>query len=67
MHPSTAVSINNLAGLFHTAAKYELAREMYNRALQIKEKAFGKDHPDVASTLNNIGNYNNNINSKNNK
>lgn len=55
MHPSTAVLLNNLAGLFHTSAKYESAKEMYERALKIKQKAFGKDHPDVASTLNNIG------------
>ena len=55
LHPATAVTLNNLAGLLHSLTLYEKALPIYKRALKIKEKAFGADHPDVASTLNNIG------------
>lgn len=55
MHPATAVTLNNLAGLLHSCALYDQALPIYKRALKIKQKAFGEDHPDVASTLNNIG------------
>jgi hypothetical protein len=55
MHPATAVSLNNLAGLFHSLQNFDKALPMYRRAMKIKEKAFGVDHPDVASTINNIG------------
>jgi len=55
LHPATAISLNNLAGLLHSCGNYEAALPIYNRSLTIKEKAFGADHPDVASTLNNIG------------
>lgn len=33
--------------------KYDDADSLYLRALEINEKAFGPDHPDVATTLNN--------------
>lgn len=55
LHPSTAVSLNNLAGLLHSCGAYDQALPIYKRALKIKEKAYGADHPEVASTLNNIG------------
>ena len=55
LHPATAVTLNNLAGLLHSLSLYDKALPIYKRALKIKEKAFGADHPDVASTLNNIG------------
>lgn len=57
LHPATAVTLNNLAGLLHSLSLYDKALPIYKRALKIKEKAFGADHPDVASTLNNIGIY----------
>lgn len=57
LHPATAVTLNNLAGLLHSLTLYDKALPIYKRALKIKEKAFGADHPDVASTLNNIGMY----------
>lgn len=35
-------------------AEYGKARPYYQRALAIREKALGPDHPDIASTLNNL-------------
>jgi tetratricopeptide (TPR) repeat protein len=35
---------------------YEQAELHFRRALQISEKALGADHPDVAMSLNNLGN-----------
>src|SRR5262245_35638625 len=40
--------------------KYEQARECYERALAILEKALGPDHPDVAGALTNLGQVANN-------
>ena len=34
--------------------KYVEAEPLYKRSLAIKEKALGKDHPDVALSLNNL-------------
>ena len=35
-------------------ARYAEAEPLYHRALAIREKAFGRDHPDVATVLNNL-------------
>ncbi len=53
-HPDVAMSLNNLAGLYHTQGKYAEAEPMYRRALEICEKSLGTDHPDVATSLNNL-------------
>ncbi|HEX7182951.1 MAG TPA: tetratricopeptide repeat protein [Thermoanaerobaculia bacterium] len=52
-HPGTAVSLNNLGGLFQNQG--DLARPYYERALTILEKVLGPEHPDTASSLNNLG------------
>ena len=38
------------------AGKYDEARPLAERALEIREKTLGPDHPDVAVTLNNLAN-----------
>jgi tetratricopeptide (TPR) repeat protein len=38
------------------AGKYEEARPLAERALEIREKALGPEHPDVARSLNNLAN-----------
>ncbi len=48
-----AASLNNLAGLYHTQSKYAEAEPLYQRALTIREKALGSEHPDVAQSLEN--------------
>jgi tetratricopeptide (TPR) repeat protein len=63
-HPSTAMSLNNLAGLYRSIGNYTDALPLLQRALQIWEEQLGANHPDTASSLNNlaglyrsIGNY----------
>ena len=53
-HPSTATSLNNLAGLYDSQGKYAEAEPLYKRALETREKTLGKDHPDTAASLNNL-------------
>ncbi|HEU5379081.1 MAG TPA: FxSxx-COOH system tetratricopeptide repeat protein, partial [Ktedonobacteraceae bacterium] len=48
-HPSTATSLNNLAGLYRAQGKYEQAEPLYQRALAICEQQLGPAHPDTAT------------------
>ena len=48
------MSLNNLAGLYYTQGRYAEAEPLYKRALAIREKTLGPDHPDVANSLNNL-------------
>ncbi len=41
-------------GLYNTQGRYAEAEPLYKRSLAIIEKALGPDHPDVATTLNNL-------------
>jgi tetratricopeptide (TPR) repeat protein len=49
-----ALSLSNLAILYHEQGNYVEAELLYSRALAISEKAFDKDHPDVATVLENM-------------
>ena len=40
--------------LYRNQGRYEQAEPLYQRALAIREKALGPDHPDVATSLNNL-------------
>ncbi|RFP51491.1 MAG: tetratricopeptide repeat protein, partial [Limnothrix sp. CACIAM 69d] len=53
-HPSTATSLNNLAGLYESQGRYEAAEPLYRRSLEIREQGLGADHPDTATSLNNL-------------
>ncbi|WP_411871945.1 tetratricopeptide repeat protein [Vulcanococcus limneticus] len=55
-HPEVANTLNNLANLLDTLARYEEAEPFYRCALAIKEAAYGPDHPEVASTLDSLAN-----------
>ena len=46
--------LHNLAIVYKEQGKYAEAEALYKRALEIKEKALGADHPAVAMTLNNL-------------
>ena len=50
-HPSVANTLNNLALLYDSMGAYEKALPLYQRALGIREKVLGPEHPDVATTL----------------
>jgi len=54
--PSTATSINNLAGLYQDMGEYAKAQPLYQEALRIKQKALGPEHPATALGLNNLAN-----------
>jgi tetratricopeptide (TPR) repeat protein len=53
-HPSTAISLNNLAELLRAQGRYDEAEPLYRRALAITEAALGDDHPTTAISLNNL-------------
>ena len=46
--------MNNLAALCQSKGNFTEAGRLYERALAIKEKLLGSQHPDVAVTLNNL-------------
>lgn len=49
-----AASFNNLAVLYNTQGDYAKAEPLFKRSLVITEKAFGPEHPDVATILENL-------------
>jgi CHAT domain-containing protein/Tfp pilus assembly protein PilF len=49
-----AASLQNQAYRYYSQHKYTEAEPLYKRALEIREKALGEDHPDVAQSLNNL-------------
>ena len=53
-HPETAVTYNNIAGVYKAKGEYDRALVYYLKALEVKETKLGKDHPDTATTYNNI-------------
>jgi tetratricopeptide (TPR) repeat protein len=50
----TARLMNELGSLFYTKALHSRAEPLYRRALTIDEASLGKDHPRVATDLNNL-------------
>ena len=46
--------LQSLAYLYTTQGKYEQAESLYERALNILELSFGKEHPSVAQNRNNL-------------
>ncbi|KAF2105248.1 hypothetical protein BDV96DRAFT_456769, partial [Lophiotrema nucula] len=44
---SSMTSVNSLAGVLQYQGKYEAAEAMNRRALEGKEKALGKEHPNT--------------------
>ena len=46
-----AVSLNNLAMLRRLQGKFDQAEVLYQRAVEVEQKNFGQDHPEVATTL----------------
>jgi len=54
-HPSLALSLHNMARLYHDQGKYTKAEPLYQQALAMREKSLGSEHPDLAITLNYLG------------
>ena len=51
---SEAYNLNEEASDLHSAGKYAEALPLYKRALAIREKTLGPEHPEVALSLNNL-------------
>ena len=54
--PTTATSISNLGSVLYLQGRYPAAEAAYRRALVMREKLLGAEHPDVATSLNNLAN-----------
>jgi tetratricopeptide (TPR) repeat protein len=48
------MTINNLGNLYYSMRDYAKAEHFFQRALKVREKALGPDHPDTALALNNL-------------
>jgi tetratricopeptide (TPR) repeat protein/CHAT domain-containing protein len=53
-HPSTAESLNNLAGLYLSRGDFAKAEPLYQQALAIERQVFGENHPNTAMILLNL-------------
>ncbi len=53
-HPSTAITLNNLALMHRLQEHYDEAESLYQRSLNIVSTSFGNDHPQVAAALNSL-------------
>jgi tetratricopeptide (TPR) repeat protein len=49
-----AETLNNMAILYETQGKFGDAERLYRRAIAIRERALGANHPDVAMSLSNL-------------
>jgi tetratricopeptide (TPR) repeat protein len=54
LKPDDSIILNWLGLSLHDAGQYAEAEPLYKRALEIREKALGKDHPLTATNLNNL-------------
>ena len=54
-HPDTAISYNNLGGVYEVQGDYTKAKNYYQKALKIRENLLGEEHPDTAISYNNLG------------
>jgi len=52
---ATGAMWNNLGMFLQVLADYDGARKLLEKALEIDEKVYGKDHPNVAIRINNLG------------
>ncbi|KAI8617014.1 hypothetical protein BC830DRAFT_146275 [Chytriomyces sp. MP71] len=53
-HPSTLVSLNNLANLYQVQEKYDEAESLYLQCLQTRKMILGKEHADTLNSINNL-------------
>ena len=50
-----AITLGNLGDLYRVLGDNSKAQDMLERSLVIKERAYGRDHPEVALSLANLG------------
>ncbi|MCK6694425.1 MAG: tetratricopeptide repeat protein, partial [Thermoanaerobaculia bacterium] len=46
---------SNFGGVYNAKGDYALAEKWHLEALDVRQKALGKEHPDYAHSLNNLG------------
>jgi tetratricopeptide (TPR) repeat protein len=56
-HPDIAATLNNLGVLYQDQAKYSKANPFFKKAIEIMEKAFGKDSPLIVLDLTNYADF----------
>ena len=49
-----AKCLNNMAALYHTQGKYNMAEDLYKRCLELKKQTHGDEHLEVAISLHNL-------------
>jgi tetratricopeptide (TPR) repeat protein len=49
------MTYNNIGAVYDNQGDYPKALEFHLKALNIREKVLGKEHPDIAMSYNNIG------------
>jgi tetratricopeptide (TPR) repeat protein len=54
LQPDNPLYLSEAGFIAYTVGRYSEAKTLYQRGLAIREKALGNDHPDVASSLNNL-------------
>ena len=54
LEPKATRMMNDLAIWLKNRAEHDEAKPLFQRALAIREKALGSEHPDVAQSLNNL-------------
>ena len=50
-----ATSLNNLGLVYFNQEEYDKALPLFEKALQIRQKLLGDEHPEVATSLSNLG------------
>jgi tetratricopeptide (TPR) repeat protein len=53
-HPTTASSLNNLAGVYYAQGRYDEAEPLYLHVLHIRQQVLGPEHFDTARIVNNL-------------
>ena len=54
-HPTTALALNGYANFLKQLKEYDEAESLHRRVIAIREKALGKNHPELAGSYNNLG------------
>jgi serine/threonine protein kinase/tetratricopeptide (TPR) repeat protein len=53
-HPSTLVSMNNLAATLLAESRYAEAQKLFEEVIEIKERTLGRDHSAMLLSINNL-------------
>lgn len=54
IHPLTASTYNNIAGVYHDLGQYVIAQEWNEKALSVRESVLNNNHPDIAISYQNL-------------